>query len=171
MNITLIGMPGAGKSSIGQKLADILQYHFVDIDQIIISKNQSNLQDIIDFKGDEALIKLEEETILNLKLENHTIISPGGSIVYSKRAMEYLKSVSIIIFLDVPITNLKKQINNINSRGIVGLKNRTLAELCEERYPVYVKYASIIVKVNPNDTIQSLIDKILNYISEYNHVT
>ena len=137
MNITLIGMPGSGKSVIGKKLAKRLNYKFLEI---------------------------EEKTILELGKINDYIISPGGSVVYSRKVMELLKKKSVIIFLNCPFKDVKKYLLNLSTRGIVGLKNKRLKALFEERMPLYKKYADFTIKIigdwNINAIIKDIIDKI-----------
>ncbi|HML25686.1 MAG TPA: shikimate kinase [Methanomethylovorans sp.] len=147
MNITLIGMPGSGKSSIGREVARILEYDFVDIDQLVRKKAGLPLQDIIDAKGDEALVQLEEKVVLGLSIGDGIVISPGGSIVYSDKAMDRLKERTIIIFLHTPLSRVKQQINNQDSRGIVGLKGRSFEKLFAERFPLYQKYADMSIDI------------------------
>ena len=164
MNITLIGMPGSGKSSIGREVARILEYDFVDIDQLIRKKAGLPLQDIIDAKGDEALVQLEEKVVLGLSIGDGIVISPGGSIVYSDKAMDRLKEKTIIIFLHTPLSRVKQQINNQDSRGIVGLKGRSFEKLFAERFPLYQKYADMSIDIGDRDTISSVAAKIVEAI-------
>ena len=164
MNITLIGMPGSGKSSIGREVARILEYDFVDIDQLVRKKAGLPLQDIIDAKGDEALVQLEEKVVLGLSIGDGIVISPGGSIVYSDKAMDRLKEKTIIIFLHTPLSRVKQQINNQDSRGIVGLKGRSFEKLFAERFPLYQKYADMSIDIGDRDTISSVASKIVEAI-------
>ncbi|WP_333788364.1 shikimate kinase [Methanomethylovorans sp.] len=164
MNITLIGMPGSGKSSIGREVARILEYDFVDIDQLVRKKAGLPLQDIIDAKGDEALVQLEEKVVLGLSIGDGIVISPGGSIVYSDKAMDRLKERTIIIFLHTPLSRVKQQINNQDSRGIVGLKGRSFEKLFAERFPLYQKYADMSIDIGDRDTISSVAAKIVEAI-------
>lgn len=161
MNITLVGMPGSGKSSIGREIAKVLDYSFVDIDDLIRQKTGCTLQDIIDAKGDEALVEMEEKIVMELGVDDKMVISPGGSIVYSEKAMNYLKEKSVIIYLHTPLSRIKKQINNQTSRGIVGLKNRNLENIFAERLPLYQKYADMSIDIDERDTISSVSSKIV----------
>lgn len=161
MNITLVGMPGSGKSSIGREIAKVLDYSFVDIDDLIRQKAGCTLQDIIDAKGDEALVEMEEKIVMELGVDDKMVISPGGSIVYSEKAMNYLKEKSVIIYLHTPLSRIKKQINNQTSRGIVGLKNRNLENIFAERLPLYQKYADMSIDIDERDTISSVSSKIV----------
>jgi shikimate kinase len=164
MNITMIGMPGSGKTSIGLEVARILEYDFVDIDQLVRKKAGLSLQDIIDAEGDEALVKMEEKIVVGLKINDRMVISPGGSIVYSDKAMNYLKEKTIIIFLHTPLSKVKQQINNQDSRGIVGLKGRSFEILFAERFPLYQKYADMSIDIGDRDTISSVAAKIVEAV-------
>jgi len=169
MNITLVGMPGVGKSIIGRELAKKLNYRFLDIDEIIEKRTKLKLQKILDDFGDDKFLEIEEKTILELNKFNNYIISPGGSVVYSQRAMKFLKKKSIIIFLDISFKLIKEYLLNLSKslskRGIVGLKNKGLETLFKERLPLYKKYADITVKItedfNINTIIKNIYDKVL----------
>lgn len=161
MNITLIGMAGAGKSTIGRALAKRLDYTFIDVDCLITEKTGMPLQALIDKHGDSALIRFEEEAILKLGQMEECIISPGGSVVYSEKAMEHLKKVSKIVFLDAPFRSIAKRVHNARNRGIVGLRDRSLKELFEEREILYQKYADFSIKVKWRENIQNIVEKII----------
>jgi shikimate kinase len=166
MNITLIGMAGAGKSTIGRALAKRLDYTLIDVDRLITEKTGMPLQTLIDKHGDSALIRFEEEAILGLGEVKGCIISPGGSVIYSEKAMEYLKKVSKIIFLDAPFRSIVKRIPNARKRGIVGLRDRSLKELFEERMVLYQKYADFSIKLRGRENIQKLVEKIIGLCFE-----
>jgi shikimate kinase len=161
MNITLIGMAGAGKSTIGRALAKRLDYTFIDVDCLITEKTGMPLQALIDKHGDSALIRFEEEAILKLGQMEECIISPGGSVVYSEKAMEHLKKVSKIVFLDAPFRSIIKRIRNTRNRGIVGLRDRSLKELFEERVILYKKYADFTIKIRERENIPKIVEKII----------
>ena len=99
-NITLIGMPGAGKSTVGIILAKIMSFGFIDTDVLIQINRQKSLQEIIDESDYLNLRKIEEEEILKINIRNH-VIATGGSAVYSEKAMSHLQSISNIVFLEV----------------------------------------------------------------------
>ncbi|AKB19909.1 MULTISPECIES: shikimate kinase [unclassified Methanosarcina] len=166
MNITLIGMAGAGKSTIGKALARRLNYTFIDVDSMITQRTGMPLQTLIDKQGDCAFIRFEEEAILGLGQVDNCIISPGGSVVYSENAMEYLKKISNVVFLDTPFRSIVKRIPNARKRGIVGLRDRSLKKLFEERLVLYHKYADFSIKLKGRENIQGLVDKIIQLCLE-----
>lgn len=164
MNITLIGMAGAGKSTVGRVLAKRLDYTFIDVDRLITENIGMPLQTLIDNEGDSALIRLEEEAILKLGQVDSCIISPGGSVVYSEKAMEHLKKISKIVFLDAPFRSIIRRLPNARKRGIVGLRDRSLKELFEERMTLYRKYADFSIKLKGKENINEIAEKIIELV-------
>ncbi|MBN2109490.1 MAG: shikimate kinase [Methanosarcinaceae archaeon] len=161
MTITLIGMPGAGKSSVGKALARRLAYRFIDTDVLIQEHSGAALQELIDGMGDLALVGAEEECILSLKLQDDCIISTGGSVVYSGKAMHFLREGSSIVFLDVPFGIIKRRLSNLDSRGVVGLKDKGLYQLYRERSRLYAGFADIRIRVKGKDKIRDVVEKIV----------
>lgn len=168
MNITLIGMAGAGKSTIGRVLAKQLGYTFIDVDLLIKENTGMPLQALIDKQGDLALIKFEEEAILRLNQVDNCVISPGGSVVYSENAMQHLKEISKIIFLNAPFRIIIRRLPNARKRGIVGLRDRSLKELFEERMILYQKYADYSIKLKGKESIQKIVENIIEVCFEDN---
>ncbi|MBN2656372.1 MAG: shikimate kinase [Spirochaetales bacterium] len=143
-NITLIGMPGAGKSTTGIILAKNLSMGFLDTDILIQINRGESLQSIMDRDGYLALRTIEEEEILKINIEGN-IIATGGSAVYSEAAMNHLKSISRIVFLQAGLDVLKKRITNFETRGIAKAENQTFAELFNEREVLYRRYADVVI--------------------------
>ena len=161
MIITLIGMPGAGKSSAGQKLASLLEYEFIDTDKLVIDGSGTGLQDIVNDLGDMALIKAEEQSILDLKLKDNCIIATGGSVVYSEKAMQFLKARSVVVYLDVPFGTIVMRLSNLATRGVVGLKEKGLRGLYEERTVLYRYFADHIIEVGRKDKVVDVAKRIM----------
>jgi shikimate kinase len=151
MNITLIGMSGVGKSRIGRLLSRKLNYVYLDIDRLIEQRNNKKLQEIIDYLGDEKFLEVEEKAILSVGMANNSIISPGGSAIYSQRAMNFLKSISTIVFLNASLQEIKMRAGNFSKRGIVGLKEKGIEKLFDERLPFYRRYSDITVNIEHFD--------------------
>jgi len=160
MIITLIGMSGAGKSLVGKELAKKVKYDFIDIDKIIEKKNNLQLQRIIEKFGKQKFLKLEEKTVLDIEYTNNLVISSGGSVVYSKKSMRHLKTISKIVFLDAPLKDIKKRILDFSARGIVGLEDG-LEKIFDERYKLYKKYADITIKVPKIFDLNIIVNKII----------
>lgn len=162
-NITLIGMPGSGKTTVGRMIAQKLNFHFIDTDKYIEKKEGRKLQDIIDSEGDTKFCEIEEERILELlPLKNH-ILAPGGSVIYSEKVMRTLEKISIIIFLDLPLETIKERLDNKEFRGIVGLKSFSLSKLYEQRIRLYQKYADLHINcsgLSPSEIVNKITDEL-----------
>lgn len=143
-NIVLIGMPGAGKSTVGVILAKQISCGFVDTDLLIQSSQGRVLQDIVDRDGPLALRKVEEEVLLRLSYCNH-VIATGGSAPYSDASMSHLKSKGIVIFLNVDLPTLESRVNDFKTRGLAKRRNQSFADLFYERFALYNKYADVTI--------------------------
>lgn len=142
-NIALIGMPGAGKSTIGVLLAKTLGLSFIDTDLLIQLKSGRLLQEIIDRDGVRAFLAVEEDILLRLEVER-SLIATGGSAVYSEPAMEHLRRLALIVYLRLDLAEVERRIKNITARGIAMAAGQSLAELYAERVPLYEKYADVV---------------------------
>ena len=149
-NITLIGMPGAGKSTVGIIAAKYLSLGFIDTDVLIQVNRQKSLQQIINESDHLNLRHIEEEEILKLQVAHH-VIATGGSAVYSEVAMAHLRNISTVIFLKVEYEELEKRIHNFKTRGIAKAKDQTFRELFNERQILYNRYAEITIECNNLD--------------------
>ena len=148
-NIVLIGMPGAGKSTLGVVLAKILNMKFVDADLLIQEQTDRTLQKIIDACGPEGFIQVENQVLASIEMEN-TVIATGGSAVYSSEAMKHLSEHGDIVYLQISYDELKTRLGDLQERGVVlkGGMGMSLRELFDERKPLYEQYAEITVDVN-----------------------
>ncbi len=161
-NITLIGMPGAGKSTIGIILAKDLAFGFLDTDVLIQINQQKSLQNIVDESDYMELRKIEANEILKVNIQHH-IIATGGSAVYSHAAMEHLSQDSAIVFLDVGLKEIRQRIWNFDSRGIAKADDQSLDDLFHERGELYRKYANITVDcrgLNQEDLAMEIIGRV-----------
>lgn len=146
MNITLIGMPGSGKSFIGKKLADRLGFTLVEIDKIIEKKFDLPLQQIVEKLGSEAFLDEEAKAVVeNTEARDNIVISPGGSIIYRENAMAHLKKISTVFYLKVPLEVLEARIAGV-PRGVVNAGNKSFADIYAERIPLYEKFADHTVR-------------------------
>jgi len=144
-NLILIGMPGAGKSTVGVILAKKTSRDFVDTDILIQRSQERTLQDIVDTDGYAVLRKIEEDVLLGLSVQN-SVIATGGSAVYSDRAINYLKSDGIVIFLDVNLPTLESRVHDFRTRGLAKRPEQDFSDLYYERIILYAKYADINIK-------------------------
>ncbi|MCX8129815.1 MAG: shikimate kinase [Clostridia bacterium] len=143
-NVVLVGMPGAGKSTIGVLLAKTLKMTFIDTDLLIQQKEDRFLQDIIDTNGIKEFLKLEENVVLDTKLQNH-VIATGGSVIYSSIAIRHLKEDGVLVYLKLDYDEIQKRITNITSRGIAMQKDQSLQDIYIERTPLYEEHADITI--------------------------
>lgn len=143
-NLVLIGMPGAGKSTVGVILAKLSARAFVDSDLLIQGAQGRSLQAIIDTDGYAALRSIEEDILLRLDVRNH-VIATGGSAVYSAAAMDHLGAHGVIIFLDVDLPTLKARLGDFRARGIAMAPGQSIAELFAERRTLYQRHAEITI--------------------------
>ena len=143
-NLTLIGMPGAGKSTIGIILAKNLSLGFIDTDVLIQINQGKSLQQILDESGHLALRAIEEEEICKLNVNRH-VIATGGSAAYSERAMAHLGSMSTIVFLEVSFEEITRRIRNFETRGIAKGPHQTFQDFFVERQILYRRYAQLTI--------------------------
>lgn len=143
-NIVLIGMPGAGKSTIGVVLAKVTGYEFVDSDLVIQKREKRLLSEIIKQEGLDRFIEIEGEVNASLDVER-SIIATGGSAVYHDLAMQHFKETSTIVYIKLSYETLVSRLGDLKKRGVVLRENQTLKDLYAERHPLYEKYADYIV--------------------------
>ncbi len=162
-NITLIGMPGVGKSTVGVVLAKACGLSFVDTDLVIQEETGMLLQEIIDQKGLEAFAQIEEDVLSRLDVRG-AVVATGGSAVYSDKAMKHLGSMGPIVYLRASCEEIISRINNLDSRGIALKPGYTLETLYAERVPLYAKYADITVdSFSVAATVATIREGVRNY--------
>lgn len=144
-NIILIGMPGAGKSTVGVVLAKRLGYRFVDSDLVIQEKYGKLLHELIEQYGVEEFWRMEEEVNASLNLEQ-SVIATGGSAVYGAKAMEQLGRSGTIVYLELPYEEIAERLGDLSARGVTMRPGQTLKDLYGERIPLYEKYAHVTVR-------------------------
>lgn len=142
--IILTGMAGVGKSTIGASLARTLGFEFIDVDQYIYEKDGKTIQQVVDERGDVALLELEKQRVREVKLKR-TVVAPGGSIIYHPDLMEHLGRSAVLVYLHDSLENIRAKLTGEMERGIVGLKYKPLEQIYAERYPLYTRYAHITV--------------------------
>jgi len=160
-SISLIGMAGAGKSTVGEELAKILNSKLIDSDKLIEEQHGKSLQKILD---DEGYIKLREiENLVLKKLHLHeTILSTGGSAVYSDEAMQHIQQHSKVIFLEVPFSQILERVPSFLDRGFAKAPSQSIEDAFKERQELYKKYAHHIVS-NTKD-LHSCVSKIVELL-------
>jgi shikimate kinase len=143
-NIVLIGMPTSGKSTVGVILAKILGMDFIDTDIVIQQREGARLEHIIEERGVEGFLHIEEQVLLGITAEN-SVIATGGSAVYSKAAMEHLAENSIIVYLKVDKEELKKRLKDEKERGVVLKPGENMDKMFDVRSKLYGTYSDITI--------------------------
>ena len=161
-NIILIGMPGAGKSTVGVVLAKKLGYTFIDSDLVIQNETGMLLHELIEQNGIDGFNKIENEVNSNISAKN-SVIATGGSAIYGKEAMEHFKSIGKVVYLKLPYDEIEHRLGDLNERGVSIKKGQTLFSLYEERVPLYEKYADITVECNKL-SIREIVKNIVSLI-------
>ena len=163
-SISLIGMAGAGKSSVGVKLAKHLKFNFVDSDLIIEKKYGKSLRDILNQNGNKKFKEIEEGALLSVEF-NQIVLATGGSAVFCDTAMEHIKENSIVIYLEVPYEDISARISNFSERGLLKRPDQTIQEAYKEREGLYQNCADYIVQ-NKGE-IASCLNKIFSLIKTF----
>ena len=143
-DLILIGMPGAGKSTVGVILAKRVGFHFIDTDLLIQSHEKCRLQQLIDTQGLDYFRKIEEQVLLNLDTE-HSVIATGGSVVYSETGLKKLSISGYLIYLQIELSTLRQRIADMGQRGLVMAEGQTFEQLYQERTPLYEKFANLTI--------------------------
>jgi len=167
MNLTLIGMAGAGKSYLGKRLAKKLALEFIDSDDRLAEKFGKPIQEILDELGEKKYV--ETEAALNIEHtmnRDDALISPSGSSIYSERWMDHLKDISIVVYLRVPYEMIEERLRDKPPRAIIGLGRKTLHELYDERHPLYEMHADISVDTASRD-LKEVEREILDFLAAH----
>ena len=163
-NIILIGMPGAGKSTIGIVLAKVIGYTFIDSDIVIQNEKKMLLHELIEKYGLDGFNSIENE--VNAKIDTHkSIIATGGSAIYGKEAMSHLKSIGTVIYLKLPYEEIEERLGDLNKRGVSIKEGQTLKSLYEERIILYEKYADIVISEN-HCSVEKTVDKVVTKLRQ-----
>ena len=154
-NIILIGMPASGKSTLGVMLAKLLGYDFLDTDLLLQKRIGRHLQELLDKEGAERFKALEEEALLSVKCER-TVIATGGSAVYSARGMAHLATLGRVVYLSLPLTEIKARLSDLSSRGVVMGEGETLDTLYRSRAALYEAYADTVFDETENGKTRTM---------------
>ena len=159
-NIIFIGMPASGKSTVGVVVAKRLGYDFIDTDLLIQKQENRLLKEIIADVGNEGFLAIENQVNREVEAE-HAVISPGGSVIYCKEAMEHFKEIGTVVYLQVSFETIDARISCAKNRGVVLKEGQTLHDLYEERTPLYERYADIRIseeRMNVEQTVEKLME-------------
>lgn len=161
-NIIMIGMPACGKSTVGVILAKTVGKSFVDTDLLIQEHENELLQNIIDCRGNDYFQQVEEQVLSGMTASN-AVISTGGSAVYYEKAMKHLAKTGCVVYLSLPLDEIERRLDNINTRGITMAQGETIGDLYERRLPLYEKYADMTIEakgLTVEQTVEQIIRKI-----------
>ena len=161
--ISLIGMPGAGKSTVGVILAKLVGLRFLDTDLDIQVREDATLHEILEAHGYLRLREIEEEVLLDLSLDN-ALVSTGGSVAYSEAAMARLKAAGPVIYIDVDLPTLEKRIAATPHRGIASDSAQSFADIYAERTPLYERYADVRIvagQSSADEVAAGILEKLL----------
>lgn len=159
-SIVLIGMPGAGKSTVGVLLAKRLALGFIDTDLLIQEIEGKTLQDIVDGEGYEVLRDVEEKVLCALEAR-HAVIATGGSAVYSERAMAHLRQLGDLVYLQLPLAGILARVRNLETRGLARRPGQTLEDLFHERALLYERHAQVSLNcegLSAEETVDAICD-------------
>jgi len=163
-NIVLIGMAGAGKSTVGEELAQLLGLRFVDVDTVIEKNQNTVLQELLNGLGVHGFRRLEEKILLSLDYHNH-VIATGGSAIYSNAGMEHLKENALLVLLDVSFSLLEQRVGDFSTRGLVKSSSQNFKQLFAERQPLYEKHADLTIECTDR-SVSDICVSIKNQVSD-----
>lgn len=157
-NIILIGMPGAGKSTVGVVLAKKLGYSFVDVDLLIQSREGKLLHEMIAEQGVEGFWRTEETVGESIDVRR-TVIATGGSAIYGERAMAHYRQIGTVVYLSLPLEGIRERLGDLTERGVTLREGQDLDALYAERQPLYERYADVKVDCE-GLSIREIVEKI-----------
>lgn len=163
-NITLIGMSGVGKTTVGQVLA-MGTRQFIDTDRLVEQEHSQSLDAIIQSQGIEKFLQLESQTILKYQWPDHLLFlaAPGGSVVYLDETMEYFRTMSTVVYLKTTFEVISSR-SSLQGRGVVSPNGNSFADVYKEREPLYEKWADLTV--DANDSVIGVVLRILHKLYE-----
>ena len=144
-NLVMVGMPGAGKSTIGVLLAKETSFDFLDVDVYIQGQEHRRLQEIIDVEGIDVFKELEEKYLCEIDVEG-VVISTGGSAIYSSKGIDSLKQKGLVVFLKINMETLEERLGDFSTRGVVIAPGQTFEDLFAERNKLYSAAADIVLE-------------------------
>lgn len=161
-NVILVGMPACGKSTIGVVLAKTMNKGFVDTDILIQQAESRTLQEIIDQEGNDYFHHVEERVLLDFDGEDY-VVATGGSAIYFDRAMDKFKEKGIVVYIKVTLDTILERLNNIRSRGVTLEKGQTIADLYEQRIPLYQKHADVVIEAD-GLSVEEVVEKMIELV-------
>lgn len=161
--ILFTGIAKAGKSTIGKRVAEIINYQFVDPDRVMEKKFGVDLDTLIEKVGMEKFSEIESEIVIENLLPRR-VISPGGSIVYSKRAMDLAMNKALVIWLEIPIKQWLKRTGGKPPEGFLMLSSQNLEQEFAARERLYKKYHHF--KVRGEQDVERVVEDVIDIIKK-----
>ena len=143
-NVILIGMPGSGKTTVGTYLSELIGYGYIDSDSVIVAREGMRLPEIIEKKGTEGFLDIEAKVNSEI-CASRCVIATGGSVIYRERALEALKKIGKVVYLQLSYEEIDRRLGDLKARGVALKEGYTLRDLYNERVPLYEKYADVVV--------------------------
>lgn len=157
--ITLVGMPGSGKSTVGLALAQHLRWGFVDSDSVVEATYGVPLQKITDVMTKEEFLDVEATVIASLRLFR-VVIATGGSVVYREKAMQHLHSLGPVVHLHAELATIEERIARKPDRGLAIAPGQTIADIYAERQALYARHAQCRINadsLSPEECVQAIV--------------
>tara|TARA_B100000427_G_scaffold65888_1_gene52401 strand:+ start:1205 stop:1738 length:534 start_codon:yes stop_codon:yes gene_type:complete len=158
--LCFIGMSGIGKSSFGKLLAKKYQRHFIDTDDLIEETIATPIKTYLLENSEKSFLTIEEQVILAIIIPNNSIIATGGSVIYNKNIMTFLKYHCTLIYLKDSLENIQNRINNYENRGIIMNNHKTLEAVYQERLPLYEQWQDITISYPSPFSIKNIVTAI-----------
>ena len=149
-SIALIGMMGVGKSSVGACLHRRTDLALLDIDEVVASRFQMSIPEIFAEHGEEKFREAETEVLRRMHIEEQTVIVTGGGIVLRKENVQFLKTKTLVVWLDGDEETLFARASRKKNRPLLQTKNprKSFSKVLSARRPLYAKIADIRVNTS-----------------------
>jgi shikimate kinase len=159
--IALVGLPGAGKTTIGRNLARMVNLEFIDTDQLIESRLGSTIRELFDQEGEAAFRKIEASTIEELSERHNCVLSTGGGAVLEEANRQHLSTRFRCVYLRATPQDLFRRLRNDKKRPLLQVSDplQTITRLFEARDPLYLQVARIVVDTG-RPSVSALVEKI-----------
>lgn len=167
-NLVLIGLMGAGKTSVGRHLAQLLGWEFLDTDHVLEERCGADIPWIFDIEGEAGFRRRETEVLEDLCQRENTVIATGGGIVLSQHNRSLLKTCGTVVYLSATPEQLYARVAHDTHRPLLQVENpeAVLAKLLQEREPLYLEVASLVVPSEPNRSAKYMADQLVARLAE-----